>query len=394
VNSYIPPMAHDLSEQVTSADPPAAARAVASYRADLVMALLGAWFTVGLLLDAWAHNNLARLETFFTPWHAVFYTGFAATAAWTAWICRAALVDGRIVRSAIPVGYGATLVAIVGFAVAGVGDFTWHTVLGIEQNINILFSPTHLGLVASMFVIVSTPLRSAWANRSLPAAPGLVRLLPAVLGLSFATMLVLLFLQYANALTHNGSSVVFALSNMEQNFTASMVSDIAVTNAVLVLPLLTLARRWAPPPGTIAILYLVLGTLSTAVTGFDNVPLVVAFVVTGVGLDALLPLLRPAASLLRYRLFGAAVGLLTWSVFIANAFAGNDGVHGPGSQPLTGQPELYTGVPLVQGALGLLLACLLVPTERARQHPVKPRPTLEHLPLSEADRGTSLQELP
>jgi hypothetical protein len=45
---------------------------------DLVTALLCVWFTLGLFLDAWAHNNLPGLETFFTPWHAVFYSGFAS----------------------------------------------------------------------------------------------------------------------------------------------------------------------------------------------------------------------------------------------------------------------------------------------------------------------------
>lgn len=54
---------------------------VASYRTNLVTVLLGLWFTVGLFFDAWAHNNEAHLETFFTPWHAVYYSGFAATAA-------------------------------------------------------------------------------------------------------------------------------------------------------------------------------------------------------------------------------------------------------------------------------------------------------------------------
>ena len=54
---------------------------VASYRTNLVTMLLGLWFTVGLFFDAWAHNNEAHPETFFTPSHTVYYSGFAATAA-------------------------------------------------------------------------------------------------------------------------------------------------------------------------------------------------------------------------------------------------------------------------------------------------------------------------
>ena len=54
-----------------------------SWRVDAVTMLLGTWLLVGLVVDGWAHNNLQALETFFTPWHALFYSGFLATAGWT-----------------------------------------------------------------------------------------------------------------------------------------------------------------------------------------------------------------------------------------------------------------------------------------------------------------------
>src|SRR6266536_4204640 len=44
---------------------------------DLVTLVLTAWLIGGLFLDGWAHNTRPQLETFFTPWHAVFYSGFA-----------------------------------------------------------------------------------------------------------------------------------------------------------------------------------------------------------------------------------------------------------------------------------------------------------------------------
>src|SRR5262245_28799356 len=34
-----------------------------------------AWLVAGAYLDAWAHTNRSNLETFFTPWHAVLYSG-------------------------------------------------------------------------------------------------------------------------------------------------------------------------------------------------------------------------------------------------------------------------------------------------------------------------------
>jgi hypothetical protein len=48
---------------------------------DWVMAGLGSWLIGGLYLDGWAHIHVPALETFFTPWHAVLYSGYLAGAA-------------------------------------------------------------------------------------------------------------------------------------------------------------------------------------------------------------------------------------------------------------------------------------------------------------------------
>src|ERR1700738_519156 len=39
---------------------------------------LSIWWLGGLFIDGWAHSNIPQLETFFTPWHAVFYSGYLA----------------------------------------------------------------------------------------------------------------------------------------------------------------------------------------------------------------------------------------------------------------------------------------------------------------------------
>src|SRR3979411_2644158 len=112
---------------VSTSDPVTATeihRPVASYRTNLVTALLGIWFTVGLMVDAWAHNNVPRLETLLTPWHALFYSGFAATAGWIAWPVRGSLAAGVAGLRTMPVGYASAVLAVAGFALAGGGDAT------------------------------------------------------------------------------------------------------------------------------------------------------------------------------------------------------------------------------------------------------------------------------
>jgi hypothetical protein len=338
------------------------ARPAASDGTNMVTVLLGAWFTVGLLLDAWAHNNKPELETFFTPWHAVFYSGFAATAGWIAWTCRAAVRRGF---HAIPIGYAAALVAVPGFAVAGTGDAIWHSVFGIEQSIDILFSPTHLCLAAAMIVIVTAPLRSVLADPALPAAPGLRRLLPAILPTALATALVLLFLQYANAFDFDSLRIVAALSSVDESQTAGLVSAMVVTNLVLIVPVLSLARRWRLPFGTTTIVYAAVAALSGAITAFDSPELVIGLVVAGSCADVLAVWLRPTPERLnRFRVFAALTPLVTWTIYIATAYAVAPPLHSP-PDIAGGHPEaiveIYTGAPIVQALIGLLVAVLLVP---------------------------------
>jgi hypothetical protein len=336
-------------------------RPTAGHVTNLVTILLGTWFTLGLFLDAWAHNNLVELETFFTPWHGVFYSGFIATAGWIAWtVWRSGLPLG--IRS-IPAGYGAATIALVGFVISAAGDLTWHTVIGIEQTIDILFSPTHLGLIASMLVIVSTPLRATWVDPTLPAAPGLRRLLPALLSASLATTLVLLFLQYANALTYDGGSVVVAFTTMDEEFTARLVAAMAVTNLVLILPLLTLLRRWTLPLGAATILYAAVGALSSATTGFGNIDMIIGLLIAGVCVDVLARWLRPVPQRpTQLRLFAALAPLITWTIFVATAYlvAPDVAPQVPGAQP-EAMVELSTGAPVVQALIGVLMSFLLVP---------------------------------
>jgi hypothetical protein len=63
--------------------PGAEPRAQLGWRDNFITILIGLWLMIGLFVDGWAHNNLQSLETFFTPWHAIFYSGFLANVALT-----------------------------------------------------------------------------------------------------------------------------------------------------------------------------------------------------------------------------------------------------------------------------------------------------------------------
>jgi hypothetical protein len=336
-----------------------------SGRRDLVTAALGTWFTVGLMLDAWAHNNIPRLETFFTPWHAVFYSGFVACAGWLLLLVRGTPLTRAGWRS-LPAGYRASMLAIAGFGLGGVADFSWHTVFGIEQNLGILFSPTHLLLISTMFVIVTTPLRSAAADPALRGAPGLRALLPSVLAVALAAAQVLLFVQYGNALANSPDGVVTALTNEDQLVTAHFLASMVLTTLILLGPLLYLAARWTVPPGTVSAIAVACGGLSAAVTGFENLALIGALLLAGLAGDTVLALARPGPGRRSATLLVAAlVPLLTWTFIVATAC-----LVAPSSPnllrllPRQSSLELLLGAPLLQAVAGLLLAHLVLGPRR------------------------------
>ena len=133
---------------------------------DWAVIALSGWFLGGLFLDGWAHNQGQADESFFTPWHAVFYSGFFAVAGFLclAWIRNR--LRGYPWLRALPAGYELSLVGALIFAVGGVGDVIWHILLGIEVDVEALLSPTHLLLALGGTLILSGPLRAAWRRRA------------------------------------------------------------------------------------------------------------------------------------------------------------------------------------------------------------------------------------
>ncbi|WP_431914582.1 hypothetical protein [Nonomuraea jabiensis] len=347
-------------------------------RTDLVTALLGIWFGVGLMIDAWAHGNLAKLETFFTPWHAVFYSGFAVVSGWISWQVWRNVRAGRQGPAAVPTGYLAGLVAIPAFAAFGIADMTWHTVLGIETTIDIFFSPSHLGLVVTMMLIITTPLRSAWNAPDVGARPSLGRLLPALLGLAFATTLVSLFLSYGDALQYRPQAIVQAFSMAQGSGAAPrgggpvavgpsaerVAVAMVVTNVFMLAPVLFLVRRWLLPFGSVTVMYAVIMLMPGAQTAFRNLPILLSFVVAGFVSDLLIRRLRPSGERrAAYWAFAGLSAFVTWSLYIGTASATGGG--------LPAVPELWTGAPIVAGLIGLALGVLLLPNAATAQ-PVPP----------------------
>ena len=104
------------------------------------------WFLIGTWIDASAHSYLnGDLESFFTPWHAVLYSGYAFSVLSTMYI-KNSIKDYRID------------IGVLGAVIFGIGgglDLLWHTFLGIEQGVEPLVSPSHLMLFLGAFLMLA-----------------------------------------------------------------------------------------------------------------------------------------------------------------------------------------------------------------------------------------------
>ncbi|MBV8982207.1 MAG: hypothetical protein JO086_14990 [Acidimicrobiia bacterium] len=245
------------------------------------MVVFGAWMITGLFLDGWSHVH-HRPETFFTPWHGVLYSGFLAGVLWFA-------LDGRSARAEEGlVGGRLTAIGLVVFAGAAAGDFVWHSVFGIERNIAALLSPTHLLLMTGGALLVTAPVRDAWARRS-PRKSTWREFWPVAGSLVLTVALVLFFLQYLSpfrALVVQQSPSRF-FANATETAEIRTIASVLITTVVLLGAVLFIRRRWDPPPGTFTVLFAVPAVAMSGLDDFHRLPLALCAIVGGLVADLL-----------------------------------------------------------------------------------------------------------
>jgi hypothetical protein len=154
---------------------------VGSVRFDWVVAGLSAWLLGGLYLDGWAHSHGKVDNSFFTPWHAVFYSGILTMFVVLVFNQRRNMAFGHAWQRALPKGYRLSLVGAALFLLGGALDFLWHTLFGIEVSLEALLSPSHLLLATSGVLVISGPMRAAWIRLPSGKAHGWTVLGPLVL---------------------------------------------------------------------------------------------------------------------------------------------------------------------------------------------------------------------
>lgn len=325
------------------------ARAPGSLGFDWAVGVLSALFVSGLFLDGWAHAHGMVDQSFFTPWHAVFYAGYAAVAS----ALGAALVRnharGYPWRLASPAGYGLSLLGAVIFALAGVSDMIWHLLFGIEAGVQALLSPTHLALALGMGLIVTGPLRATW-RRPEPGS-GWVAQGPVLLALTLTLSVLTLFTLYAHPIAQPAAGAGHPYAGAE----GMGVASILLQTGLLMGTILLVLRFRALPAGALTVML----TLNAAGMGFLGVhggypmALVVAAGAAGLLADLLRAGIQPTAGRpTAWRLFAFVMPAAFYLCYFLALVL---------TEGLAWSVHLWTGSIVLAGVAGWLLSYLLVP---------------------------------
>ena len=324
----------------------------AGRRFDWIVTGACAWLVGGLYADGWAHGY-GLPDSFWTVWHAIFYSGFAAAAGV---ICGAVGYRRPIAaswRAAVPRGYLASLAGVAVFAVGGAVDMAWHAAFGIEVGSDALLSPSHLLLGLGIALIVTGPLRADLMRgdraRSLPQR------LPMLLSLT-ALFCVLTFFTlfsgpYSTILGARGA-------NPRGDTVFRSLLGMYVFSALVAGFLLVAVRRTTLPRGALTVLIGANGAAMIVMQGHAplGVQLAFAAVALGAGVvgDALLAVLRPSPErIMALRAFAALVPAAFFALYFTTVWL----VTGGWAWTFT----FVSGAVVTCGLVGVLLSYVAVP---------------------------------
>ena len=305
---------------------------------------LTTWLMSGAYLDAWAHRHLARLETFFTPWHAVLYSGMFAVLAFLAINALRNQARGQSPSQVLPAGYGLSLVGCVLFGFGGVIDMFWHLRFGIEVSLAALVSPPHLLLMLALGLIVTGPLRAAWLR------PGTRAPLTAVVSAGLLLSMFTFFDQFDQPLVNPWAAVQASSPSTTAYIQQLGILGIMVQTALLMGVILYLLSRFTLPFGSLTLLVGLNGAmLGSLEQHFDLIPVAI---VGGLLADLVVLWLRPGPERVRALRIASFLGPIGVSSLYLLVIEVTRGI----GWPIT----LWLGSILVSGAIGFLLSCLTV----------------------------------
>jgi len=334
---------------LTATRPAALERAGAlGVRFDWLVLAASAWLLGGLYWDGWAHGY-GLPDSFWTIWHAAFYSGYAASAAVILGAIARARPHAASWRAAIPAGYETAVVGVFIFGIGGVFDMVWHTLFGIELGTDALLSPSHLALGLGISLIVSGPLLAAWRRG---ASGGLAAQLPAVLSLTALLSVFTFFSLFAGPY----SGVLGSGARPSSAVLVRTLLGMYLFSAFVVGSSLVALRRGTLPVGSLTVLFGINAVAMILMQGHAPLDIQVAFSLVafaaGVVGDLMLWRLRPTdARRLQLYAFAFLLPVVYFSLYLGVVVA---------TVGSSWTVHALTGMVLLSGVIGLLLSFVFV----------------------------------
>ncbi len=325
---------------------------------DWVFIIAAAWEETGVFVDGWAHNHIPGIETFFTPWHAVFYSGFTAMA--LVLIIKAVMNHRRGYpwRRSLPREYLFAILGVPLFALAGAGDLVWHSIFGIESGIDALLSPTHMLLAIAGAMIVSGPLHAIWYRN--PRTHH-AHAMPIVISYTFVMLTLLFMLQFVNPFFLPWITPAYRTIPPEHGLGLG-IANIVIYTTIFMGMLLATLRHWRFPFGSFTII-LGLSTIAIVTMHGAHFRLIISAIISGLLIDILYHRLFPKLNRPRQlRLFGILAPLcifVPWVLIL---------LYHTGTW---WSPHFVAGAPVIAAIIGGLMTYILVPpgdTAARRSH--------------------------
>ena len=284
---------------------------------DVLVGICGLWLAAGFLLDSWAHLHIA-IETFFTPYHAIFYSAMVAGALILAYVARRNFALGFTGFDTLPAAYQAALWGVPVFFAGGIGDLIWHTFFGVEDRVEAVTSPTHLILGAGVLLVISGPIRSALQQRTLLTS------LRAQLPLIFALATWLEFIHLGTAYAFDpGAARIYAPpdgSTFGPDYftnttlvlfkTGSGIAVVILQSLILLGVTMWMAARFRLRPGALTLLF-VLGNCMIAAALTNDTWMLATYIamsiVAGIAGDAIIAWLHPVPGAAAFGLLGSVI---------------------------------------------------------------------------------------
>lgn len=319
---------------------------------NFIASILNVWLMGGLFLDGWAHEHIKQINTFFTPWHGLYYLGFFLVSFNILLFTFLKFTKTRNIKTAYPPNYGSAFLGIIIFSLSGIGDVIWHGFYGFEVSIEALVSPTHLGLYLGMFLIFIAPfaslLQEKTDDKSIKYKISLI--LSTAIIFSYMTFLT----QYANPLI---SPFAFNTHRTSYKFYHESIGLVSLFfhMTFLIAPVLMAVAYKKLPLGSISAIIMLNAIGMTAI--HDHRDFLISAFLAGLVGDFILYWIKPS--------FKNQLGFQLFSFLIPAIYTGFYFLVGIFSRGIWWIPQLWIGAIFMTGFFGWLISVLLLfPTKR------------------------------